>query len=24
LLGKGVEKDEHKAMEWFKYVASFF
>ena len=22
LSGKGVDKDEHKAMEWFKYVSS--
>jgi len=24
LSGKGVEKDEHRAMEWFKYVAYFY
>ena len=24
LLGKGVEKDQHKAMEWFKYVNNLY
>jgi len=24
LSGKGVERDEHKAMEWFKYVNNLY